>query len=644
MINSGNFKKIVNFLFIIGMVINVFSISSLALAQGRAKVQALVDRNDLAVGDQFTLTIEVSSDSSLQVLNPEIPNLGQMGFQVLRSWTGTESRSSYANGTFEIIQSRSFSYTLSPQKPGQFVIPPIPVEVEGQRLQTQSIKIQVGAQRSQGQSSQEEDVTDPLDQAEEVFNQLLRRRLGMGAGSTRTQPKNPNEAFFIQIEADKTKVYVGEQITVSWYLYTRGEIHDIDTLKYPSLSGFWKEDIELSTRLNYEQEVVNGIPYRKALLARYAIFPIKAGKSTIDSYKVKCLVSVPTALGFGFSERYHFTKASQPIPVEVLDVPTLGRPVDFSGAVGRFTVKASVESQNVVAHQPVSFKLRIEGNGNAKTIDLPPLKMPNSVEIYDTKSDSKWFKDGTSYKEFEIILVPREAGELVLPEISISAFDTQQVKFYNMRSESIRLNVMPGVAPEKRVLEGHKQDSIKQVEVVQLPDPVIEMESSMSTPFPIWLRWLIGYLFSLGVMIATYLHVGGFLVRKQNLKKEIQKRVKNIHELIRKNEWRQVGAQGTNLLYHSLGQLSGDGGSGKELQRILMDLPPSVRREVSAPVEKLMKKLELLSFAPEELVGQLKDQKELHSILNELEKLCRKALDLMDVNERGATDIQGRAP
>src|SRR5262249_33397605 len=155
-----------------------------------------------------------------------------------------------------------------------------------------------------------------------------------------------------------------------------------------------------------------GIVYQKALLASYALFPIKEGTSTIDPYRAKCTVSVPAA--FGFSRPYVFTKASRPVPIQVLEIPTANRPANFTGAVRKFTAQARTDQTTVVAHQPLSIKLRFEGRGNAKLIDLPALSLPPSFEIYDTKNDSKFFKDGTSYKEFELVLIPREAGDMTL--------------------------------------------------------------------------------------------------------------------------------------------------------------------------------------------------------------------------------------
>src|SRR5690606_38159553 len=109
---------------------------------------------------------------------------------------------------------------------------------------------------------------DPFEDDDDLFTQLLRRRglLPNPRGGAKSLPQNDREAFFITVEVDKTKAYVGEQITANWYIYTRNNIQDFDPLKYPQLKGFWKEDLHMTNRLNFSQEIVNGIPYQKPLL------------------------------------------------------------------------------------------------------------------------------------------------------------------------------------------------------------------------------------------------------------------------------------------------------------------------------------------------------------------------------------------
>jgi hypothetical protein len=58
---------------------------SFAFAQAAGvTVQSSVDRNEMAVGDTFTVTISVVSNDSVDIQEPRVPDLA--GFQLLNSW------------------------------------------------------------------------------------------------------------------------------------------------------------------------------------------------------------------------------------------------------------------------------------------------------------------------------------------------------------------------------------------------------------------------------------------------------------------------------------------------------------------------------------------------------------------------------
>ena len=279
---------------------------------------------------------------------------------------------------------------------------------------------------------------------------MLRRRglLPNGHGGIKTAPQaDAKDAFFVTVEANKKKVYVGEEIVASWYIYTRGAIQSFDALKYPDLKGFWKEDLEQATRLNFSQEIVNGIPYQRRFLLSYALFPISAGPKTIDSYKAKAFGcdSRLTALSlFGIGHPYTYVKVSKELPIEVVPLPTEGRPASFSGAVGHYSITGSLSAASVKVNQPVSLKIRFTGEGNVKAIDLPPLDLPKNLELYDTKKDSQFNKDGQGYKEFEVLLIPRSVGDVTIPPIAVSYFDPKTAKYVSQSTPAFNLKVLPG--------------------------------------------------------------------------------------------------------------------------------------------------------------------------------------------------------
>ena len=590
-------------------------------------VSAVVDRDVMEQGDTFILAVSVTSEKSVTVEDPRLPNL--KGLDLINSWTASETRSSYSNNKFQVEQTRTFNYMLAPSGVGKFNIGPVEIVVNGNAHQTKPIEVTVrkaGSMPSAPKARRRGRPKTQEDQVEDLFSQLLRRRNRPGYKS---QPVNPKESFFIQVDVDKTKVYAGEQVTASWFLYTRGHIRDIDTLKYPSLNGFWKEEIDLATRLDFQQEVINGIVYRKALLASYALFPIKEGKSKIDSYRAKCTVITDSAFGFG--RPYVYTKASKPVKIEVLAIPKQGRPNDFSGAVGQFSVSASLSENSVPVNQPVTLKVRFDGRGNGKLIDLPPLNLPPNIEVYDTKKESKFFKNGQSYKEFEVLLIPREAGAVTLPGMTVSLFDPGSAKFYTKSTPELELTVTPGggqqgISATPLAMEGHaakveKKDS--------LPGLALGWEASRwKVPLPPVAFWPLVYVGVLGLLLWWAAIQFGFFQKGRDVARIFKARSDKIQKLADKGDWRSVGVEGTNLVYFVLGEVSGVGGSGHELEVLLLQAPPSVRREMEEPLRKLMSTLEALGFAPEEMVGLLKTKKELKKVAAAVNGILSQTLSL----------------
>lgn len=602
------------------------------------QVLATVDRNEVGVGDTFNYKITVTSDSSVSVDSPRLGNI--QGLELINSWTGQQTQSIFSNGSFQVINSKEFNFMLAASQTGKIVIPSTDVVVEGKSYKTGQIVIDVssagGGQKGRPQAGQDEQnqVFDQMDQVDQMFNQLLQRRFGGtpggGQGLHDTSPINPKEAFFIRAEADKDSAYVGEQVTASWYLYTRGQITDIDTLKYPTLRGFWKEELEMATRLDFEQVVINGIPYQRALLVSYALFPIKAGKAQIDSYKAKCTVVTPG--NFGFGRPYQFTKASRPLKLNVIDIPKESRPGDFTGAVGSFKVKATLDRNQVPAHQPVTWKIRIEGRGNAKLIDLPALHLPSTLEIYDQSNDSKFAKNGTSYKEFEILLIPRETGEVEIPSISLSVFNPEKKSFEQISTSSLKLVVTEGQGGDPNLILGQTTlppSEKKGKQSVQYPffsSPETH-ESSMSFVGELW--WLF-FALSGGSVLAHGFVALGKTRKKETLKQILNLRLKHLNKTLGKGDWRGFAVELTNSTYKVLGLVVGSSAGSKELESLLKEGPPSLRRELGEELKQLLLDAGVIAFAPEELAKQKTDRAQLQRLKNQFEKLMKAAIQKVE--------------
>ncbi|MCB0421579.1 MAG: protein BatD, partial [Bdellovibrionales bacterium] len=597
-------------------------------------VMSYVDNNQVARGDSIILTVSVTSSKNVSINEPRLPDL--RGFELLGTTSSSSSQSTFVNGQFSVKMTKSFIYQLVATQEGKLQIGAIDVAVEGSLKKTKPITIDVRAQnvarprQNRPSRPQLQQPQDPFEEMEEAFSQLLNRRPRPGY---RSPPSESGESFFIQVEVDKTDVFVGEQVTASWYLYTRAAIRDIDTLKYPSLKGFWKEDIEVATSLRFENEIVNGIVYQKALLASYALFPIKEGVAVIDPYKAKCTVAERSAFGFGRS--YVRTKGSRSVKVNVKELPLTGKPNDFTGAVGQFQVSSQLDAKGTVpANQPVTLKIRVAGRGNGKQVDLPELNLPSSVELYDTKKEAQFFKDGRSFKDFDVLLIPRQQGEVTIPSMSLSFFDPDKGQYYSRTTAPITFTVTPDLT--QKTIESVPLSKGEGSQEVGPSGPTLIAvweESSLFSFSEVLYAW--GMAFALSFILLGWKGwvEFGWGQKKKDLEKVVQTRLKAVHELVESGNWRGVGVELTNIFYFLLGALSGSGGANVELSKLIEKLPPSVRRELGGDIRKIMSELEILSFAPDGVVGSLKEKDQLKSMIRKSEQLLSKTIQQISVNE-----------
>jgi hypothetical protein len=606
-------------------------------AEAAVKVQAYADRKEMGLGDTIDVAVQVSSSESVEVSEPRMPDLPH--FEIMNSWTSSSTASKLVQGPrgmeFETQKTVEYHYMLAPKREGVLPVPSFEVTVDGKVYRTSPFTIRVSGAGSGSTARPGLPDEDEIDEAEKMFNQLLQRR-GGGIPKAQVAPRNPNEAFFIHLDLDKKEVFEGEQITANWYIYSRGNLLALDRLKFPDLKGFWKEIIEEVPALNFTQEVINGVSYRKALLASHALFPIKPGTAVIDEYKVKATVQLPAGPfgAFSYGQPYTYTRSSDRVKITVKPLPSEGKPQDFSGAVGQFDVQATVENREVPINQPFALKIRFEGEGNAKLIELPPMALPTGLENYDTKSDAKFFKNGRSYKEFEVLIIPREPGDLTIPAISVSLFDPRTGKYYSKKTEPIPIhvsgskmadaNATPSVTAKAAATPAAKP---------QLPPILTSYQGSSAAGAATWPVFGGMSLLSLLVLGWKARRELGRKEKKASLRELLHQRMKKVNKAMKGGQTREASAQMTNVIYSVLGAISGEGGASKELKALLEKAPPSLRRDLGEELSKTVDLFQFLTFAPEEALGSRGKASELQAEIQKAEKLLQKAIDHVGVEE-----------
>lgn len=607
------------------------------LAEGNVELKANLDRSKVEMGDSFVLELSIESEGGVNVEAPDFPPVEN--FVLLNVSQSTGQKTLFVNGRIRSKRSIIYSFELQAKKTGRLALPRVSVVVDGKVMKSPSLKIDVvdAGTLPQANRGRRGRGNSPFgnfpgfdDEVEDVFEDLLRRRPRVPEPKQETNVKlNPNEAFQLRVVADKKEAFVGEQVTANYYIYIPDNflLRSFDTVKYPNLRGFWKEDIEMAQTLQFETVIVDGRSYNRALLASYALFPIKAGTVKLDEYKAKCDVSLNGVFGFGKPRAY--TKSSWAEKIKVKPLPTQGMPSNFSGAVGSYQITAQVDAKKIIAHQPFPYKLKIEGRGNAKNLELPSIAFPPSLELFDTKEESQFFKTGKSFKEFTLYLIPRADGEIEIPEIKIGVFNPANASFEEIKSGAVIINVEPGEKPQgvNPIVENDSPQPKK--EKTQLP---FEYEKAQMGYVALHGKWI-----SLAVILIALGHSIVFTRRELGLgsaeAKKIEKyeaRYKKLKGLMKKQDYRQLGVEATNTIYVTLNSCLDDVESGAEISKVLKKISPNLRAEVEEPLNKSLKAFQTMGFAPEEILGELKTTKKQKEYVLMMDEALRKLIKRVD--------------
>lgn len=147
------------------------------------------------------------------------------------------------------------------------------------------------------------------------------------------------------------------------------------------------------------------------------------------------------------------------VGLEILPIPENGRPGDFQGGVGRFSITADLQAPDPRVGQSATLLIRLSGNGQPQASGLPVWKAPASVEAYPPQDTwkSSW-KDGELVTTLErrIVIVPREPGKIALDSVRFSWFDPTQGRF---ETASRPLPVLVVADAPNKLRTGTKGDS-----------------------------------------------------------------------------------------------------------------------------------------------------------------------------------------
>lgn len=364
------------------------------------EVETELDRARIAAGEEAILQIKVSGTDAVSVQRiPEVPGLSI-------SYRGMSRSFQWINGrTWSGVV---LSFSIRPERSGTFTVPPIELRTGNTVSRSRAVQI-VAIQ---------------------------------GA----VQPKSPrgegaSRAVYRKTELAKSRVYIGEPILVRYYLLHSGIQFDQMPVLRELPETKWCVQRHLDEKVDESLEKYQNAELVKTHLATFLLIPTMKGRQIIRGGEVVVsYISDEGLFPFPRQARVNLEETA----VEVLPLPEAGRPKDFSGNVGTFTMSVEHEKKKLKVFDETAVKIIIRGSGNFITMSPPVYDEPRGIKVVKGVGDARIELKGNAVegvKEFVFTLIPERSGEVDAGTVQFNFFDPAAGAYRTLVSEKILLSV-----------------------------------------------------------------------------------------------------------------------------------------------------------------------------------------------------------
>ncbi|MDP6570410.1 MAG: BatD family protein [Candidatus Marinimicrobia bacterium] len=407
-------------------------------AQGTVNIS--VDRRKINEGESINLTVTAQNVKG----DPQV-NLPTMeGLKVVSGPNQSSSTNvQFLNGRMTKTSTVTLTYILIPTRTGKVTIPAMTIKTGKQNFSSQPITITVGKR---------------------------------GSKISGASPK-----YFIEAEVDTENPYRGEQVTLTYTVYTKVDITSFEE-ELPKFKGLWTEELYAPKNLSLREVQKHGVRYYAATVRKLALFPTSSGELPIEP--MTAVIGIREKQNrwndfslFGPPSTKH-TVSTNAITLKVKPVPDRKSGKE-SAAVGQWNIQSYLSSKKVKQNEAVTYRISLKGTGNILAVDISDLQFPNELEVFEPKiqtTESPLRDKIGGEKTFEWVLIPRFAGDIALPKVQFDYFDPELNKWQTKATPGYRLQVTPN---EKSLISSK---GLSKEEVALMAEDIRFMDESK----PVW--------------------------------------------------------------------------------------------------------------------------------------------------------------
>ena len=402
-----------------------------------AQVQfvAQVSKNSIGINERLRIDFAMNEDGD---------NFSPPSFEGFKIVGGPSQSVSYQWINGKKSFDKTYSYYLIPLKKGVFTIKQSSIEIGGQVYKTNPIKITVG-----NAVAEERDPYDPY--ANNPYYQQQRQQQQQQQ-QQQAQTSLGKDGVHLVAEISNPNPYLNEPITVVYKIYVsnRSGVRSWNQIANPKYSDFWSQNIDIK-QFSIQQGKFNGEDYRYAILRKTVLYPQKSGKLEIAPLSLDVEVEIPTGQA-DFFGRQQMTVGTKRVSagakvINVKPLPEIGKPDDFSGAVGSFDFKVMPSKTKLKNGESLDLNVMVSGKGNLKLFTLPKPIVPSSLEMYDPvhKENVTTSLIGMTGSISDVYtVIPQFKGSYPIQPLTFSYFDLGTKTYKTIASQPINIEVLDG--------------------------------------------------------------------------------------------------------------------------------------------------------------------------------------------------------
>lgn len=556
-----------------------------------------VDKTKVGENETFQVYFTFKGESSNDLRNFQAPSFE--GFRIV-SGPNQSTSMQYINGSMS--SSVTYSYYLQGSEIGKYTIGSGSVDYRGKTYTTAPIEIEVvkGAspQQSNNNNRQGQQATQGISNEELAKN------------------------VFIRAIPDKKNVLLGEQVTVTYKLYTKLNINSPQISKLPTYQGFWAEELDMKNNIYFDTEMYNGERFRSAVLKTVALFPTKTGELSVTPFELDVPVMIRRRKTndvfdqffndsfFGRTETVDFTAKSNTLKINVSNLPQNNVPASFKGAVGKYTFKTEFDKSDVKVNESITLRVTIEGTGNIKLLEVPKPNLPKGFEQYEPKVTDNIIRKGnvSGSKVVEYLLVPRIPGVKKIPPIEFTFFDLSQKRYVTLATPEHVINVAEGEGGYETAGTGLSKEDVKLLseDIRYIKTSGFDLEKKQdfrSIGMWFWMMLILPVVILASLLIfkkrQDALHGNVKLLRYRKAEKQARERLKKAKKELTGGKLVEFHSELSQALFGYLEDKLGIQKSDFTLDRALRELElRGVSEELCSQVKTISEKCEFARFAP----------------------------------------------